>query len=107
MASKRSTAVIDQRNSSTKNSKRLCSFSSSWISEEFEIEHDGQIKTYSGSLLSGKDVDEKAFCKQCRLSFGVSRGGAYDVGRHFKSAGHNKGKWSLLKDDPFGSIRFC
>ena len=53
------------------------------------IEHDGETKTYSGSVLSGKDGDERAFCKQCRASFSVSHGGAYDVRRHFKSACHN------------------
>ena len=96
MASKRS--ALDQNASSAKKKpKRLCSFSSSWISEEFEVEHDGQTKSYSGRLLSGKDGDERAFCKQCKVSFSVSHGGAYDVRRHFKSAGHNNALDSAKK----------
>ena len=96
MASKRS--ALDQNASSAKKKpKRLCSFSSSWISEEFDVEYDGQTKSYSGSLLSGKDGDERAFCKQCKVSFSVSHGGAYDVRRHFKSAGHNNALDSAKK----------
>ena len=88
MALKRS--ALDQNASSAKNKpKQLCSFSSSWIVEEFEVEHDGQTKSYSGNLLSGKDSDERVFCKQCKVSFSVSHGVAYDVRRHFKSAGQN------------------
>ena len=66
MASKRS--ALDQNASAKKKPKRLCSFSSSWISEEFEVEHDAQTKSYSGSLLSGKNGDERAFCKHCKVS---------------------------------------
>ena len=96
MASKRS--ALDQNASSVKKKlKRLCSFSSSWISEEFEVEHDGQTKSYSGSFLSGKDGNERAFCKQCKVSFSTSNGDAYDVHRHFKSAGHNNALDSAKK----------
>ena len=41
-------------------------------------------------MLSGKDGDEKAYCKQCKASFNVTHGGAYDMRRHFRSTGHNK-----------------
>ena len=94
MASKRSASTSEQP--SARKSKRMCSFSS-WQSEEFEVEYNGQTKTYLGSVLSGKDGDEKAYCKQCRTSFSVAHGGAYDVRRHFKSAGHNKAVESTKK----------
>ena len=69
--------------------KRLCTFSTKWINERFEVDIDGEKKSYSGSVLSGKNGEERAFCNQCKTSFSVSHGGTYDVKRHFKSALHN------------------
>ena len=56
--------------------KRLCSFSSSWLSEEFEVEHEGEVKKYHGSVLSGNDGDDHAYCKLCKVCFTVTHGGA-------------------------------
>lgn len=96
----------------TRAAKRMCSFSSSWLSEEFKVENNNKTRIYQGSALSGKDGDEKAYCKQCKTSFSVTHGGAYDVRRHFKSAGHNKAiestnKTARLEACGFGESRLA
>ena len=97
MASKRPTAAGRDASRERKKPKRLCSFSSSWIKEDFEVEFDNTKKLYSGSVLSGKDGDDRAFCKQCKVSFSVAHVGSYDVRRHFQSAGHNTALQSSKK----------
>ena len=97
MASKRPTAAGRDASPERKKPKRLYSFSSSWIKEVFEVEFDYTKKSYSGSVLSGKDGDDRAFCKQCKVSFSDAHGGSYDVRRHFKSAGHNTALQSSKK----------
>ena len=100
MASKRPTA--SGRDTSPER-KKLCSFSSSWIKEDFEVEFDNTNKSYSRSVLSGKDSDDRAFCKQCKVSFSVAHGGSYDVRRHFQSAGHNAA-CSLRRNSEIGGV---
>ena len=70
MASKCSVSMSEQP--SARKTKRLYSFSSSWLSEEFEVEYNRETKTYQSSVLSGKDSNVKAYCKQCKVSFSVT-----------------------------------
>ena len=97
MASKHPTAAGCDASPERKKPKRLCSFSSSWIKENYAVEFDNTKKSYTGSVLSGKDGDDRAFCKQCKVSFSVAHGGSYDVRRHFQSAGHNAALQSSKK----------
>ena len=83
------TVLFINMTSKPKKTKHLCTFSTTWINEQFEVDIDGEKKSYSGTVLSGKNGEERAFCNQCKTSFSVSHGGTYDVKRHFKSALHN------------------
>ena len=86
--------------------KRLCSFSSSWTQQEFEIVLDnGEKRSFSGSVLLGQPQDGRVFCKLCKMSFSIAHGGAYAVRRHFKSSSHNAALSSARKSlrlDSFG-----
>ncbi len=53
-----------------KRSKRYCSFSSAWKSEELKMDVGGcNHKMFSGTVLSGADGDSDAFCTLCKLEF--------------------------------------
>ena len=70
-------------------SKRYCSFNSAWKDEDFKIDVGGQHnKTFLGSVLSGADGDNTAYCTLCKVQFSVCHGGANDVRKHFGTAKH-------------------
>ena len=68
--------------------RRRCSFRPLWKSQDFTVSVKGVERTFSRSVLSGAEGDDRVKCMACQVVFSVCHGGAHDVKKHFSSSNH-------------------